>query len=317
MIKYSIGIPAYKSTFLKECIDSILANAYTEFELIIVNDASPEDLETIVFSYKDERIRYYKNEKNCGAVNVVDNWNKCLNYAKGEYFICMGDDDMLYSTCLEEYNALIEQYPQLNVFHGRTVLINEESHVSAVLDGRPIYESVYSLMWHRWNGRRQFIGDFLFRTTALKKEGGFYKLPLAWGSDDITAYLLATEHGIANTDAPVFKYRVNAQTISKTGNVDIKLEAIQQEKRWTVEFLANTNQGNSIDTLYVKMLQNELEKRFAKKRILQIASDISSSYFRFFYWLNCRRKHELSFSMIVYALIEAVKMRRKKLNIKE
>ena len=133
-MKYSITIPTYKATFLKECIESALAQTYSNFELVIVNDASPEDIDVIVKAFNDPRIRYYKNEKNCGALNVVDNWNKCLEYAKGEFTICMGDDDMLYPNCLEEYNKLIACYPQLDIYHGRTVLINEKSEITGILD---------------------------------------------------------------------------------------------------------------------------------------------------------------------------------------
>ena len=100
-MEFSITIPAYKAKYLNECIDSILAQTYKDFELVIVNDASPEDLDSIVNQYIDSRIRYYVNEKNCGAINVVDNWNKCLEYAKGEFIICMGDDDKLMPNCLE------------------------------------------------------------------------------------------------------------------------------------------------------------------------------------------------------------------------
>lgn len=56
-MKFTIAIPAYKRTFLKECIDSILAQTYKDFELIIINDASPEDLDSVVECYKDSRIR--------------------------------------------------------------------------------------------------------------------------------------------------------------------------------------------------------------------------------------------------------------------
>ena len=86
-VKFSISIPAFKRRFLKECIDSILSQTCHDFELIIVNDASPEDLHSVVRQYSDSRIYYYVNEKNCGAVNVVDNWNKCLEYAKGDFII--------------------------------------------------------------------------------------------------------------------------------------------------------------------------------------------------------------------------------------
>ena len=78
-------VPVYKAQFLAECIDSILAQSYKNFELIIVNDASPQDLDSIVSKYDNPRIRYYKNEVGFGAEHVVGNWNKCLEYAIGDY----------------------------------------------------------------------------------------------------------------------------------------------------------------------------------------------------------------------------------------
>ncbi|WP_201286830.1 glycosyltransferase family 2 protein [Klebsiella pneumoniae] len=74
-IKFSIGIPAYKAKYLYNCIESILNQTYTNFELIIVNDASPEDLDTLVSRFNDERIIYSTNEKNYGAEEVIGNWN--------------------------------------------------------------------------------------------------------------------------------------------------------------------------------------------------------------------------------------------------
>lgn len=97
-MKFSITIPTYKSRYLKEAIESVVSQTYTDWELIIVDDCSPEDLPSIVQPFlTDSRIRFYRNEKNCGAVNVVDNWNICLGYCTGDYVICMGDDDRLLS----------------------------------------------------------------------------------------------------------------------------------------------------------------------------------------------------------------------------
>ena len=135
-MKFSVTIPAYKAKYLKECIDSILSQTYTDFELIIVNDASTEDLDSIVSSYTDNRIHYFKNEKNCGAVNVVDNWNKCLSYASGDYIICMGDDDRLCPNCLEEYVKLIERHPGLHIYHAWTEIIDENSKIVRIQEAR-------------------------------------------------------------------------------------------------------------------------------------------------------------------------------------
>ena len=106
-------------------------------------------MDSIVNHYDDSRIRYYVNEKNCGAINVVDNWNKCLAYVKGEFIICMGDDDKLMPNCLEEYAKIIAKNPNLDVFHGRVLRIDDDSNVIDILEDRAEFESVYSLMRHR------------------------------------------------------------------------------------------------------------------------------------------------------------------------
>jgi glycosyltransferase involved in cell wall biosynthesis len=80
-VKYSFVLPAYKAKYLKESIDSIINQTYADCELIIVNDASPEDVDSIVTSYSDERIQYYRNEKNIGGTDLVAPWNYCISYA--------------------------------------------------------------------------------------------------------------------------------------------------------------------------------------------------------------------------------------------
>lgn len=144
-ILFTVTIPAYKRKFFKEAIVSILEQTYPNWELIIVDDASPEDLNSVVREFDDSRIKYYRNDKNIGAENVVENWNKCLNYAKGEYVICMGDDDRLLPNCLEEYSKLIEKYPGIGLLHGWTELIDENSNVKSLAAHRCEFESAMSL----------------------------------------------------------------------------------------------------------------------------------------------------------------------------
>ena len=110
-IFFSIIIPVYKPQFLKECIDSILAQTYRNFELILVNDGSPYDIDSIVGQYQDSRIEYHKREKGYGAVRLVDNWNDCLKYVKileEVYSICRQclDDEFSRDIMLEIINTI-------------------------------------------------------------------------------------------------------------------------------------------------------------------------------------------------------------------
>lgn len=308
-MKFSVTIPAYKAKFLKECIESILAQTYKDFELIIVNDASPEDLTSIVQSFDDPRIRYYINEANCGALNVVDNWNKCLSYATGDYVICMGDDDKLLPNCLEEYAKLIEKYPGLGVYHALTEIIDENSNVVQLQELRPEREGIYSMMMGRILGRVQYIGDFLFDKALLKKNGGFFKLPMAWASDDISAYIAAKDTGIANMQCIGFQYRINSQTISNASYVKEKLDAIMQEEKWYNDFLVTPpSSNNEIEYIYWQTTVVRIPKFIAKRRAIVIAQDIKKNGLVkvFTYWLH-KKNYNLSFKLIVYALIEVAK----------
>lgn len=72
-IKFSVTIPAYKDRYLKESIDSVLAQTYQNYEIVIINDDSPYNLNSIVNQHKDSHIRHFKNENNCEAKDIVDN----------------------------------------------------------------------------------------------------------------------------------------------------------------------------------------------------------------------------------------------------
>lgn len=311
-IKFSVAIPAFKRAYLRECIESVLAQTYGNFEIVIVNDASPEDLSSVVGEFDDPRIRYYTNVENCGAVNVVDNWNICLDYVSGDYVICMGDDDKLLPCCLEEYAKLIQAYPGLGVYHAWTQIINEQSEVVRMQEARPLRESVYSIIWHRWHGRIQFIGDFLFDVNQLRSNGGFYKLPLAWGSDDFSTFIAARRTGIANMQVPGFQYRINSQTISRTGNMDVKMMTVKDKDAWYTEFLKEEPDvlKDEVAHTFWTMLKQEQRRAMMKSYIYHLSVDMADrGLHRALHWLRCKKQYNIDIKVIGYAMIEAVKRR--------
>lgn len=278
-MRFSIAIPAYKDKFLKEAVDSVLAQTFTDFEVIILDDNSPYDLHSIVSEYDDPRIRYYRNEKNVGALDVVLNWNKCLELSQGEFIICMGDDDCLCPDSLMNYNRYIDKYPECSLFHGATEMINEESQIINIQEARPERESVYSMAWHRlMRKREQYIGDFLFRTESLRKCGGFYYMPLAWASDDLSAFTVAFENGVVNTSEVVFRYRINTINITSTGGVEYKLEAVEKEKEWYKAHLLGDNQLSELDAKYRYLIGISLDRCFRRKYISTYAEGFSRSF---------------------------------------
>ena len=116
-VKYSFVLPAYKAKYLNEAIDSILNQTYKDFELIIVNDASPEDIDSIVKRYDDDRIQYYCNEKNLGGTDLIAQWNHSITYAKGEYIGFVDSDDWVNESA---YMQILAKLREL-VHHGTPV----------------------------------------------------------------------------------------------------------------------------------------------------------------------------------------------------
>lgn len=251
MIKFSITIPSYRKRYLEEAICSVINQTCKDWELIIVDDHSPESLHTIVHKYdQDQRIHYYRNATNCGSVNLVDNWNKCLSLCSGDYVICMGDDDRLLPNCLEEYNKLIKQFPNRNVYHARTRIIDDNGNVTAELPTRNDTETMTEMLYYQWTeDRQQFIGDFLFSREWLNANNGYIKFPLAYASDWATANLAAKDNGIANTNTTIFEYRDNPASISRSQNLKITATACDMAYHWYENLLQQGNEGKCANIL--------------------------------------------------------------------
>lgn len=236
-MRFSVIIPSYRSRYLRMAIESVLSQTYTDFELIIVDDCSPEDITSIVEDFSDPRIHYYRNKKNYGAENLVDNWNACLSYCTGDYMICMGDDDILPPHSLEEYQKVIIQYPNVSVIHGWTNIIDSDSHITDILQQHPTHESVYGFMLRLWKGDDIFAGNILYKVDTLRGKGGFVKMPMAWHSDHLTAFLCAGSNGVAATSRLAFSYRRHSRTISMSSAcMHQKLEADFKTQRWLKEY---------------------------------------------------------------------------------
>ena len=87
----SIIMPTYNcGRFIAESIDSVLAQTYTAWELLIVDDCSTDNTAEIVAAYNDPRIHYLRNEQNWGAALTR---NRALREAKGRYIAFLDSDD--------------------------------------------------------------------------------------------------------------------------------------------------------------------------------------------------------------------------------
>lgn len=109
----TVLLPVYNGEkYLREAIDSILTQTYTNFEFLIINDGSTDRTEEIILSYTDPRIVYVKNEQN---LRLIATLNKGLKLAKGKYIARMDADDISLPERLEKQVAYMEKHPAVGL----------------------------------------------------------------------------------------------------------------------------------------------------------------------------------------------------------
>ncbi|MDD5165096.1 MAG: glycosyltransferase family 2 protein [Candidatus Pacebacteria bacterium] len=109
----SIILPVYNGeTYIKEAVDSILSQTFSNFELIIINDGSTDRTKEIIKSYTDYRIHYLENEVNRG---IVTSLNKGLNVSKGKYIARMDADDISLSERIKTQVAFMDTNPKVSI----------------------------------------------------------------------------------------------------------------------------------------------------------------------------------------------------------
>lgn len=111
--KVSVLMPVYNTElYVEEAIDSILAQTFKDFELIIINDGSSDSSEQKILKYSDERIRYIKNEEN---IKLIATLNKGIDLAKGEYIVRMDADDISLPDRILKQVEFMDTNPEIGV----------------------------------------------------------------------------------------------------------------------------------------------------------------------------------------------------------
>lgn len=222
-MKYSIGIPTYRRPKdLRNAIESALAQTVTDFELIVCDNDSGDETESVVREFNDSRIQYFKNEKNIGGPK---NMQRCIENSSGEWFILLSDDDALFPEYLNYLEQGVRACPQATIFstaylYGNDCkgILGKTVHYSAgiwnefeVNNNKPVIlnglEVAISLL---------FEATIMHPVTALRlstvQETGGYFSDFMYGSDLLTFARVAAKGEV------VFDYRIGGWYHSHAAN---------------------------------------------------------------------------------------------------
>jgi glycosyltransferase involved in cell wall biosynthesis len=123
----SVCIPVYKGErFLAETMRSVLDQSYRDFELVVLDNASPDETGNIAHSFNDPRVRV---ERNRTTLSQPDNWNRVVELSRAPLVKVVCADDLLHPRCLEYQVAPMEADPGLALVASRRHMIDEQSRV--------------------------------------------------------------------------------------------------------------------------------------------------------------------------------------------
>ena len=280
MPKVSVIMTIYRRRFLKQSLDSVLAQTCRDFELVMVDDKSPENLYEVIEEYPWGKncevlpdggrkwvvdgisVRYYQNEEDIGEKDLVAAWNHAMEFATAEWCVLASDDDVYAPGYLQEMLHLQAKYPECDLFHSRIAVIDGDGNWTRVGEERVEFESQVQMAYTRgvlafW----QTAQEYMFRLSALNEIGGFVKFPLAWYSDDAT-WMSLSRRGCACSSKILFFFRQSGANISSRygSTVKTKAHAADLFKKWFRDFSANLEPKSEEDRYLATGIADRVEK---------------------------------------------------------
>lgn len=317
MPKVSFILPAYKRRFLKESVDSILAQTCRDFELVIVDDKSPEGLYEVIKEYKWEptfetlpdggkrwnvdgiSVRYYQNAENLGGKDLVAAWKRAMTYATGEWCVLASDDDIYAPGYLEEMMRLVGKYPKVDLVHARLAFIDGNGEILGVGTPRNEIESAIEMTYARGVRRwEQTAPEFMFRKSAWAKIGGFVTFPCAWHSDDAT-WMALSRNGVCCSAEPLLFFRSSGINISsRHDDAFKKVLAGESFKKWMGDFSATLKPVSKFEELMLEWIKRDANLMtdgvmmwsmlgisfFEWRRCMKLVTSTGAARRRFFYY---------------------------------
>jgi glycosyltransferase involved in cell wall biosynthesis len=190
----TIAIPTYNraDAYLKQAIQSALDQTYPNLEIIVSDNCSTDNTESVVKRFYDCRIRYFRHEKNIGANN---NFNYCVEQAQGAYFLLLHDDDLIDSDFIDVSMRAVSYKPDVGLIRTGTRKINSEGKV--ILERKNFAGGLsipdFFLSWFL-NKTPMYLCSTLFNSEKLKSIGGFGSKHNLF-QDVLAEAILATKFG--------------------------------------------------------------------------------------------------------------------------
>jgi len=225
-MKYSFIVPTYNSErWIQPCINSILAQTYSKFDIIILDSGSIDGTLEWIKSTGDNRIRIYTTDR---RLDIVENWGRITGIPKNEFMTIMGHDDILYPNYLATVDKLIERFPDaglyqthFNFIDGKGQLIRAcvpmKTHITAVEFLEGVLQNTIEIT----------ATGFMVRSKEYDSIGGIPSYPNLLYADTELWLKLILQNYLAVAEEICFEFRFHIDNTSKSAGL-IRLTAFER-----------------------------------------------------------------------------------------
>jgi hypothetical protein len=208
MSKVSVIIPAYnQGAYLKEALESVLAQTYPDFEAIVVDDGSTDTTSKVVHAYSDLRICYvYQENRGLSAAR-----NTGIRHAQGEYLTYLDSDDLFLPEKLALLASELESRPDLGFVAGQAIPIDEQGHRIGKIYDAPIPEDTTRLLL----SNPLHVGSVMLRREWQDKAGFFDETLRSYEDWDMWLRLVRLGCKTGWVPRPVSLYRFHTAQMTR------------------------------------------------------------------------------------------------------
>lgn len=248
-MKVSVIMPAYNAEkYIKEAIDSILNQTYTDYEFIIINDCSTDNTEAVILSYSDPRIIYVKNGQNLGVAATL---NRGLAIAQGEYIARMDADDISMPKRFEKQVAYLKDHVEVAVVGCAVERFSETDSYGV----RTFAQSREMMSCDMLFSCGLAHPSVMMRRSVIVQIGGYDRE--FDGLEDYELWCRVEEYyGILAMSDVLLRYRIHKFQVSKNPSEQYRERMIRLKKR-QLEKLEIPIEGAQAESFYAYCLGNK------------------------------------------------------------
>jgi glycosyltransferase involved in cell wall biosynthesis len=278
--KVTVGIPTFnRAGWLRETIESVLAQSFTNFCLIVRDNASDDATPDVVRSFSDDRIQYVRSERNVGA---IENFNRLAALADTEFLVLLPDDDILYPGYLGAAVGVLERFETAGLVHSAFDFIDERSRV--IRRAHPVASRSYAsimrrdraLEWMMFSRWALCFPTIMYRTNAIVEAEGLREEEEPFGDHELWMRI-ALNWDFGYIAKPLAGFRTHARTRTRTITAE---DGVTVDDRSRFFRYSQIKFERRMDFLDEAQLTSSTTKRFRALATLQLLVETAASGLR-------------------------------------